>query len=92
MDVKAVLGNGVFSGYEFLNPVPPIPELHGNLLVFGPRVVEMRIPPRVEGILGGNMIAPLVSIHVGIVHLPVQRIYRSDEWVSIEVFRLLLDM
>ena len=50
LDVKAVPGHWIFNGNQFLYPIPPVPQLHCNLLVFRTGVVEMRIPLRVEGI------------------------------------------
>ena len=48
LDVQAVLRDWVLCLNHLLDPVPPIPQLHGNLLILRPRVVEVRVPVQIE--------------------------------------------
>ena len=41
LNIKAILGDIVVVPYEFDNPSSPIPQLHGNLLILRPGVIEM---------------------------------------------------
>ena len=88
LNVKAVLRDGILDRGKLHYAVAPVPQLHGNLLVFRPRVVQMRIPPRVEGVLGWQFPeVPLLPIPPGLLHkprllrLPVDGIDRSHEVV-----------
>ena len=62
LNVQTVLLYRIGGRHDILYPIPPVPELHRNLLIFCPSVVEMRVPLGVEGIVVFSWFLPVDGV------------------------------